>query len=139
MARLQPAQRSKLDTIPTTLGSGEREVLALAEELRADLVLVDDQAARLEARRRHLRVTGTLGILRSAAELGMIDVPSVLKNLRATNFYSTKRYSKEYSSHGCPNKRTEIHLSPDVSRLVAPTTISYLPPGAFHRTLKVPG
>ena len=85
--RLQPAQRSKLDTIPTTLGSGEREVLSLAEELRVDLVLVDDQAARLEARRRHLRVTGTLGILRSAAERGMIDVPSVLKNLRGTNFY----------------------------------------------------
>lgn len=34
-----------------------------------------------------LRITGTLGVLRSAAEKGLIDVAAVLERLRATNFY----------------------------------------------------
>ena len=48
---------------------------------------MDDRAGRQEARRRGLEVTGTLGILRIAAERGLIDVPIALKNLRTTNFY----------------------------------------------------
>jgi predicted nucleic acid-binding protein len=32
-------------------------------------------------------VTGTLGVLRAAAERGMIDVPEVLTRLRETSFY----------------------------------------------------
>jgi predicted nucleic acid-binding protein len=32
-------------------------------------------------------VTGTLGILRIAAERGLIDVPEVLARLRDTSFY----------------------------------------------------
>ncbi len=34
-----------------------------------------------------LRVTGTLGILRVAAERQMINVPTVLDRLRLTSFY----------------------------------------------------
>jgi predicted nucleic acid-binding protein len=55
--------------------------------LRADLILIDDFSGRAEARRRSLRVTGTLGILRTAAEKGLIDVPAVLTRLRDTSFY----------------------------------------------------
>ncbi len=45
------------------LDPGELEVLALAR-VRADpLVALDDEAARVEARRLELRVCGTLGIL----------------------------------------------------------------------------
>ena len=32
-------------------------------------------------------MTGTLGILRTAAEKGLIDVPEVLARLRNTSFY----------------------------------------------------
>jgi hypothetical protein len=34
-----------------------------------DLLLIDDAEGRAEARRLHLRVTGTLGVLKGAAEL----------------------------------------------------------------------
>jgi len=76
-----------LAAISADLDEGEREAIALARGINADLVLMDDQAGRAEARRWHLRVTGTLGILRVAAERGMIEVGLVLDRLRATSFY----------------------------------------------------
>lgn len=50
-------------TPPVILGPGEIEVLALAQTLEDPLVLVDDEVARVEARRLELHVHGTLGIL----------------------------------------------------------------------------
>jgi predicted nucleic acid-binding protein len=68
------------------LGAGEREAIALAEELKADLLLVDDRKARREARRRGLAVTGTLAVLAAAAERGLVDLPGALAALRQTTF-----------------------------------------------------
>jgi predicted nucleic acid-binding protein len=56
-----------------SLGLGEREAIQLAEEQHADLLLIDESKGGLEAKRRGLRTTGTLGVLLSAGELGMID------------------------------------------------------------------
>ena len=70
-----------------TIDSGEREAIALAFALPAQLILLDDLAARREARRKNLRVTGTLGILLAAAERNLINVPEVIARLNATNFY----------------------------------------------------
>lgn len=70
-----------------TLDAGEAETIALASAIHASLVLLDDLAARREAQRRNLRVTGTLGILRAAAELDLIIVTDVVARLQATNFY----------------------------------------------------
>jgi len=47
------------------LDPGERAALSLAELLSADEVLIDDWAGRTEAKRRHIRVTGTLTKLRA--------------------------------------------------------------------------
>jgi predicted nucleic acid-binding protein len=46
------------------LDLGERAAIALAETMSADLLLIDEAAGRAEAKRRQLRVTGTLGVLR---------------------------------------------------------------------------
>lgn len=70
-----------------TLDAGESEAIALALAIPADLVLLDDLAARREAQMRNLRVTGTLGILRAAAELDLIVVADALGRLQATNLY----------------------------------------------------
>jgi predicted nucleic acid-binding protein len=71
------------------LDDGEREAIALAEELHADEVLIDEIAARKEAERRHLHFIGTLGILRRAAQLDLIDLPSALARLQQTSFYAS--------------------------------------------------
>ncbi len=76
-----------LAPISGDLDEGEREAIALAKQIQADLILIDDQAGRAEARRWNLRVTGTLGILRVAADRGMIDVLAVISRLRSTSFY----------------------------------------------------
>lgn len=69
------------------LDAGEREAIALAEELKADMILVDESDARKEAARRKLPFIGTLGILRRAARLDMIDLPPMLARLQQTTFY----------------------------------------------------
>lgn len=45
------------------LDEDECEALALAEEVGADLLLINDRQGRREAKRRNLRVIGTLGVL----------------------------------------------------------------------------
>lgn len=85
--RVQAVPSSQLELITDDLDLGEREAIVLAHLLRADLLLIDEISGRAEARRRNLRVTGTLGILRIAAENQLIDVPQVLTRLRDTNFY----------------------------------------------------
>jgi predicted nucleic acid-binding protein len=56
------------------LDEGERELLALAQGLPECLVLMDDEAARFEARRMGLRLTGTLGIVAQACRLGLLSL-----------------------------------------------------------------
>jgi predicted nucleic acid-binding protein len=45
------------------LGPGETETLALAQTLTDPMILLDDEAARAEARRLGIRIRGTLGVL----------------------------------------------------------------------------
>jgi predicted nucleic acid-binding protein len=65
---------------------GEQEAILLAQELHADLVLLDDREARKAAIRRALRVMGTVGVLEQAAIHELIDLPEVCARLLTTNF-----------------------------------------------------
>jgi predicted nucleic acid-binding protein len=78
--------RGSLNTVSDKLGEGEREAIALAEELRADILLIDDKDGRQEATRHNIAVTGTLGILRVAAQRRIISLPEVILRLRQTTF-----------------------------------------------------
>lgn len=69
------------------LGAGEREAILLAEELEADLILLDDMQARRLAVERGLIVTGLLGLLQQSATLGLIDLTVAIERLRETNFW----------------------------------------------------
>ena len=72
------------------LGPGEREAIQLAQEQNADLLLVDERKGRLEATRRGLATTGTLGVLLAAAERSLVDVePTFYRLVRKTNFRVT--------------------------------------------------
>ncbi len=79
------------DVIPDAaldiLHAGEREAILLAQELSADLLLVDDKQARLAAINLGIAITGTLGILDRAAQEGLIDLKAVIEELRKTNFH----------------------------------------------------
>jgi uncharacterized protein len=65
------------------LERGEAEVLALAQERNADLVIIDERLARRHANRLGMRLTGTLGMLLKAKQLGMIEaVAPMIDQLR---------------------------------------------------------
>ncbi len=68
------------------LDAGEREAILLAQELSADLLLVDDKQARQAALNFSLAITGTLGILDRAAREKLIDLKTVIKKLQKTSF-----------------------------------------------------
>lgn len=55
------------------LGRGETETIVFASRKRIDLVLVDDLLARIEARKRNLKVKGTIGILYEAYCKNFLD------------------------------------------------------------------
>lgn len=82
--RLVPLQDPhRADLLLTDLDRGEAEVIALAQEHRADLVILDERLARLHARRLGLAMTGTLGVLLRAKEQGLATaVAPVISDLR---------------------------------------------------------
>ena len=64
------------------LHAGEVEVIILAEEQEAELVLMDDNAAKKTAKFMGLKVTGTLGILLRAKREGYIrEVKPLIERL----------------------------------------------------------
>ncbi len=70
------------------LGKGEAEAIVLSIETGADLVILDDHAARVEAMRLGLSVKGTLGIVRRLMENGTFesDLEELFINLKAMGF-----------------------------------------------------
>ena len=69
------------------LDAGERGVIILAEELHADYLIIDEAPGRKEANRRHLPLTGTLGVLRAAANQELLNFRRAVVRLRQTNFH----------------------------------------------------
>lgn len=55
-----------------SLGDGEREALALAVEIQAERILLDDRPARRVALELNLLITGTAGILLVAKRHGLV-------------------------------------------------------------------
>ena len=68
------------------LDPGEREAIALATELNAGRVLLDDNAARRAAGERDLHVVGVLGLLLEAGARGWLDFADAIARLRETTF-----------------------------------------------------
>ena len=85
------------DRTLASLDLGEREAIQLAEERHADLLLIDERKGRLEAQRRGLLTTGTVGILVAAGELGLIDPEEAYERLiRLTSFRSTPHLQSSF-------------------------------------------
>lgn len=64
--------RSLVDLLMLELDSGESEAIALAIEMKADLLLLDERQARKVAYRLGLKFIGLLGVLVEAKQKGFI-------------------------------------------------------------------
>ncbi len=68
------------------LDAGERAAILLAEQVQADLLLMDEKKGRFTATERGIKVVGTLGILELAVRREGIDLPQAIRKLLQTNF-----------------------------------------------------
>src|SRR5215831_16849970 len=80
-----PRQPLVITSLP--LGAGEREAISLAQDLHADLLLMDDLAGREEAEHHGFAVMGTLRVLELAAARGLLDFPAAITKLQATSLH----------------------------------------------------
>lgn len=107
---------SRTDPIPK-LGSGETAAIALAEEMKADWVLMDERRGSREAQSRGLRVVGTLTILEEAGAKGLLDYEQTRDRLvNGTTFYvaeevlreSERRYQERKQLHDLGQFQQEV-------------------------------
>jgi len=84
-----PVADSKL----SELHEGERDAIALAQQIRADGLIIDERRGRQEAESRRLIVIGTLGGLVAAHERDLIKLAEAIDRLRQTFHASPKLLS----------------------------------------------
>lgn len=83
------------------LDAGERAAIAMAERLKADLVLMDERKGTKVCRAKGFAVTGTLGLLIRAAETGGLHLGEAFDRLKKTNFrYSPEMLEQLLERHG---------------------------------------
>lgn len=73
------------------LDRGEREALALAMELHASLVLIDERDGRSAAKICGLTIAGTLRVLADAAAVGAVNLELAFIRLQSTGFRADPR------------------------------------------------
>ncbi len=64
-----------------TLHAGEAQAIALAEELGAELILMDERLGRQTARQKGITPIGVLGVLYDAAGKDLVDLPAIVTRL----------------------------------------------------------
>ena len=79
----------------TQLHDGEVEVMILAKEKNADIVVIDDANAKKHAKYLKLSVTGTLGVLIKAKRQGHIsELKPVIQEMIDKNIYISEKVMK---------------------------------------------
>ena len=101
--RIVPPQESPLyGMLRRQVDSGEAEAIALAAELKAAIVIIDEQEGRALARQVGLSVTGTLGILLRAKRSGRLQVirPEIQALRDRARFFLSSALEAEVLFHG---------------------------------------
>jgi predicted nucleic acid-binding protein len=89
-------QENQTTTFPVTLHRGERQFILLAEALRADVLLIDEQIGRTIALSRNLPLSGTLGVLERADRMRFVsDFQRILQRLKASGFFITETLEQQ--------------------------------------------
>lgn len=85
----EPSNQNLVDTLKIDLDLGESEAIALALELSANYVIIDERKGRNLAQNYNLQVIGVIGIFIQCKRINIIpNVKSLLDELlEKTNFY----------------------------------------------------
>jgi len=85
---VRTVDEARMPTFPVTLHRGEQQAILLAEALRVDVLLIDEQIGRTIALSRNIPLSGTLGVLERADRMGFVsNFPQVLQRLKASGFF----------------------------------------------------
>ncbi|QEG35976.1 DUF3368 domain-containing protein [Bythopirellula goksoeyrii] len=83
------------------LDSGEAAAIALARDLQATVLLIDERTAVRFARSQGFLVTGILGVLVDAANSGLVSLADAFAALEQTNFHrSPTLFADLLKKHG---------------------------------------
>ena len=81
------SNRQLFDNLNSFLGEGEASSIALAVENPGSLLILDELEGRKAAKKYSLQVTGTIGIIGRAKQLGLIDfVKPIITELKTAGF-----------------------------------------------------
>ena len=84
----QVRDRDAVAGLRAQVGQGEAEAIALARELRADAVVLDDATARQLAETAGQKVLGLLGLLLNAKERGVVaSLKPIVDDMVAAGFF----------------------------------------------------
>lgn len=84
---LKPGNELAVSALQQTLGRGESEAIVLAQEVRADFLVLDESRARAVAERLGLPVIGTIGLLKLYCDRTGELLQPLLAALRDTGFW----------------------------------------------------
>jgi predicted nucleic acid-binding protein len=70
-----------------SLHAGELAAISLAQELKADLLIIDEALGRKAAAERHIPFTGTIGVLELAASRSLLDLATAFEQVKKTDFW----------------------------------------------------
>ena len=87
--KVTPAKnRREVVALQAVLDEGKAEVITLGQEVKADLLLLDNKEPRLFAGTLNFEVLGTIGIIKMAWQKGLVsDAVSKLQQLRLKGFW----------------------------------------------------
>lgn len=83
-----------IEAIPD-LHAGEAAAIALARELQADRLIIDEMPGREAATRRGVPIIGTVGVLELAAEAGFLDLERAFEAVKQTDFWVSPKFLDE--------------------------------------------
>jgi len=88
--------RTGVNLLLASLDKGEAEVLVLAKQMKADLILVDEEKARKVAAIAGFKVMGILGILLLAKKTGLLEeIKPYIDELQKKSFRISNRVVQE--------------------------------------------
>ena len=99
--------KQAVDSAQAHLDAGEREAISLASELQVGLLLMDERDGVRIARKRGLKVIGTLAALDLAALRGLIDLQTMFDRLRVTTFRSPLRLMVSMLEQDAERKKSQ--------------------------------
>jgi predicted nucleic acid-binding protein len=86
------------DPMLAALDAGEQAAIAIAAEVNAELILMDDRRGVNAARKRGFRVAGTLAVLGMAARHNLVNLADALDRLKKTSFHYRQELIQQFLS-----------------------------------------